>query len=238
MLFKEEFVSHVQIRVITDLRPSTKAMSVDANQEHSIFLGAPGARIACSLCRIRKTERVPVTVTADGLSKKLKLLGPLNGCLGIHLLEVAKINQYRLAILLGEALSKSLLFLNHLAISLLSVTTLDSGSSWCALGRYLGNIGFVLLLFLLSFNLGDLISRNNLIPIKIDVINFDVGDLHEVVPVNATSTEINLVVNLGLGDFSIFKDRVNVELFETLLVAALLKHLGRTHFEHHLNILR
>jgi hypothetical protein len=327
VLFKEEFVRHVQIRVITDLWPSTEAMSVDANQEHSIFLGAPSARIASSFCRIRKTERVPVTVTADGLSKKLKLLGSFDGCLGVHLLEIAKVNQNRFAILLGEALSKSLLFLNHLciivinsftssfdelienrlhvvlislfqfglfddllttiihrsvsevrlnepplflisqrslricgqlstivfllvslllltlletvsSISLLSVTTLDSGSSRCAFSRYLSNIGFVLLLFLFRLNLGDLVSRNNLIPVKIDVVDFDVGDLHEVIPVNSTSAEVNLVVNLGLGDFSILKDRVNIELFETLLVATQLKHLGGTHFEHHLNILR
>ena len=41
MLFQEELVRHVQVRVVANLRPSTKAVSVDANQEHGILLSTP-----------------------------------------------------------------------------------------------------------------------------------------------------------------------------------------------------
>ncbi|KAI6766739.1 hypothetical protein HG531_011961 [Fusarium graminearum] len=299
MFFEEELLRHVQIRVITNLRPGTKAMSVNANQEHSILFSTPSTGIVGCLCRIRKAKRVPVTMAANSLSKELKLFGTFDSRLSIHLLQVAKVfvNSFLgcldkliedgldvvlvsllelgifdnlIAAVVHRSISEvgldkttlllvsqrtfgvgkqdssvvvvlfvslfPLTFLETISTIILVVAVLDRSPSRCAFSCNLGNVGFMLLLFLFSLDLSELIGWDDLIPIEIDIIHLNIGDLHEVVPIDATTTEINLVVYLCLCDFSILKDGVNIELFKTFLVAALLKHLGGTHLQHHLNI--
>jgi hypothetical protein len=116
MFFKEEFVYHLQIRIVTDLRPSAKAVSVNTDQEHGIFFSTPSTRVASGLRSVRETKRVPVIVAAYDLSEKLKLLRTFYGRFSIDLLEIAKVYQNSLAVLLRESLPESLFFFHHLSI--------------------------------------------------------------------------------------------------------------------------
>jgi hypothetical protein len=70
----------------------------------------------------------------------------------------------------------------------LSVAALDGGSAWSTFSRHLGNVGLMLFLFFLGLDFGDLVGGDNLIPIKVDVINFYISNLHEIVPVDAATT--------------------------------------------------
>jgi hypothetical protein len=105
VFLQEKLIAKAQIHVIANLSPSTKSMTCDADEKHSILASAPWAAVVSQLGGLWKTEGLEIRQRACDLADESHVRWSVDDGPGIEALDTLMVKEDSLLFFLRQILA-------------------------------------------------------------------------------------------------------------------------------------